>query len=599
MNKKLSLFSLIAMLAIIIIGSQSCKRNYVQTPGRVTPYDNSKKVVASLSGIILDESGAPLEGASVSVGTNFANSDVNGYFTFTNISMPEHNTTVKVSKQTYFTGYRSVMISANQRHTIKMSLMKKENPQSFVAANGGAVNFNGGLSITFQANSLVSKANGAAYSGQVYVYAKVIDPTTSMGINTMPGALRGLDEANGEEKVLKSYGMLVAEMYDQNGNELQLVPTREAAIAMDVPASLQASASAKIPMWYFDDVKEIWMEEGSANLVGGKYVGTVKHFSYWNFDLQAQAIMLEMILVDGLGNPIPNAYVSLHNAANAGAHGYSNSNGWIGGMAEANAILTLNVYLTALCGTSAPIYTQTVTTQNTNINLGTITVAYPAVSNVSGVIWDCSNNPISNGTILINPGFILVNANSLGQFNYSFSCTPTTPITITAYDNASGTYGNTSSPISLATGANNLGSFAACGNTIRFLAVSMTNTFNNTTTNYTFSEPNTLPGCNVTSSNSNIYAEDSTNLPRYLNFVADGLTSGTFPMSSLSIGGITNASWTDTQWLLSATSTNTVTYTSFPGFPNDVLGSYTATLIGQPSGNSYTITGTFRAERAN
>jgi hypothetical protein len=59
----------------------------------------------------------------------------------------------------------------------------------------------------------------------------------------------------------------------------------------------------------------------------------------------------------------------------------------------------------------------------------------------------------------------------------------------------------------------------------------------------------------------------------------------------------TASGYTDTQFTVQTVST--ATYTGFPLFPGDVLGTYTLNLVGVPSGNSYTVTGSFRAPRIN
>jgi hypothetical protein len=593
---------LLFFISSALVTMQSCKRAVVQVPGVITKYDNSIKINATLSGIILDESGNAIKGAAVSIGSNYTISDAQGYFNFNNVSMPQHNTTVRVTKQGYFNGYKSLSVNANQRHTISLILMKKESPETFISANGATVSFAGGLSITFPSNALVNKATGVAYSGQAYVFAKTINPTTELGRMTMPGDLRGLDATNGEEKILQSFGMFVAEIFDQNGNALQVSPTTKATISLDIPSSLSAGAKASIPLWYFDEAKEMWIEEGSATKQGNKYVGDVKHFSFWNCDQPINSVYFQMTIIDQLGNPVIGYTVKLTDPTTGDSRlGYTNSAGWVGGLTPQNATLNMEVYPTSvLCPNliPTPIYTQTVTTAVSNINLGTIVVTTSNVTTITGTIIDCANNPISNGTALIQPGYIIVNTNSSGQFSYEIPCVPTQTITVTPYDNTAGIYGNTSSGMAIVAGLNNIGNFQACGNITPFLNVTFTNTATNTIANYTFTPPS---GYIVADADaiplSYISASDSMQGNRYLHFTANDTTNGTHTIPTFVINGILNPGWNDTQFNLATASANTVTYTSFPLAPGQVIGSFSVFLTGVPSGQTYTATGNFRAQR--
>jgi hypothetical protein len=81
----------------------------------------------------------------------------------------------------------------------------------------------------------------------------------------------------------------------------------------------------------------------------------------------------------------------------------------------------------------------------------------------------------------------------------------------------------------------------------------------------------------------------------YLGFVSIDTINGTFPITSFS-GSFPNSSFTDQSFTLQPAG-STITYTSFPLAPGDVLGSYILNLIGAPSGHNYTVTGSFKVPR--
>lgn len=604
-NMKQLLKSTMPFILLLAIGFsmqflQSChKNNYT---GSITPYDNESMVVASVMGFVTDESGAVMKDVTVKTGAYTTVTDDNGYFHFDNISTPSHNTTVIVSKNNYFNGSRSIQVNANQKHVVKIGMIAKGIPETFVAANGGNVNFAGGLSIAFPAGAIVNASSGLAYTGQVYVYAKKIDPTTETGRLIMPGDLRGITQVGGEERLLQSFGMMVAELYSVDGQRLQIKSGHEATLSLTVPTSLSTSAPARIPLWYFDEAKGMWIEEGYATLQGGKYIGKVKHFSFWNCDTPVAAIDLELTLVDQFGTPLSGYVVRLINTANNDSrNGITNTSGWVGGLVYPNATLTMEVYSQSnICNISTPIYTQTVVTSSINLNLGTITVPIttPAAATVTGTLIDCSSNAISNGSIVISPYNIVVTPNAAGQFTYTLPCTPSVPVTLYAYDFTNNVYGT--STISLVSGTNTLGAVNACGNVSPFITV---NIMNNTTSvgyNYTFNPSNSngiyaLIDSFSTGTGSSIVGYGN-NQTEYFTIYAADSTVGTHAVNNVSMY-FSNSGYTDTQY--NVQSGSTLTYTGFPIFPGDALGNFSMTLVGMPSGNTYTVTGSFRAPRQN
>lgn len=81
----------------------------------------------------------------------------------------------------------------------------------------------------------------------------------------MPGALTGLDQA-GTKVVLGSFGMVAVELQGDGGELLQIASGKTVELRLAVSALQLSKAPATIPMWYFDEVKGYWVEEGQAVL---------------------------------------------------------------------------------------------------------------------------------------------------------------------------------------------------------------------------------------------------------------------------------------------------------------------------------------------
>lgn len=110
------------------------------------------------------------------------------------------------------------------------------------------------------------------------------------------------------ETQIASFGFINIEIY--NGTEkLQIATGKQATLTAPIPSSVQGKAPATMPLWYYDEQKGEWIEEGSANRTGNNYSGKVSHFTSWNFDIPAQTSYLTGKVVDSAGNAISCARI--------------------------------------------------------------------------------------------------------------------------------------------------------------------------------------------------------------------------------------------------------------------------------------------------
>jgi hypothetical protein len=409
----------------------------------------------------------------------------------------------------------------------------------------------------------------------------------------MPGNLRGLNTSN-EEKYLMSFGMFATELMDAAGNPLQLANGKQAEISNEVPPSLLASAPSTIPLWHFDTNKMIWIEEGTATLNGNKYVGKVSHFSFWNCDEPMNAINLEMTLVDQNNLPLTGYTVKLTNpTTNSVGYGITNSNGWVGGLVFANANLTMEVYGNPnVCGI-LPLYSQVITTNAVNQNLGTVQINLSSFQQASiiGTILNCNLNVEPNSVLLIKPYNILVPVNNLGNFFYSFPCIPLSPLVCEAYNLNTNQY--SSSTFNLNPGINNLGNLIACGTQSAYVSIAVVNTSTLFFTQMSWIAP--IDGLN-SGITIDSFALSCSKANNYLFFHSPDTSIG--PASVICTGLIIQnlLNIFDTTFIFTPGSANFSTFSPYPG---NVEGTFTFNFQGIPSGNTYTATGSFKVPRSN
>lgn len=246
-------------------------------------------VTTSVFGRIVDEQDKPLSGVSVSGGGKTANTDANGIFMLMDVQLDQARAYIKATKPGFFLGsriFQPVKNGMSKPTSIKLLAMKSIG--TINANTGGAAESNG-IKIEIPAGAIEN------YTGSVNVVANYVNPTSPDFMSRMPGDLAA-DNADNVRGALISYGMSNLDLLDNNGNKLKIKAGKEVTVTLPVPQKLQASATPTIDMWYFDEIKGIWKQEGKGTYSNGKYTGKVTHFSVWNYDHWNPVMILPMIL---------------------------------------------------------------------------------------------------------------------------------------------------------------------------------------------------------------------------------------------------------------------------------------------------------------
>jgi len=457
-----TLFLLIAVLFF------SCQKELSIDSGfnTVQPPDLTTTISSSVTGFVTDENNAPVSGAVVQFGTRTTTTDKYGYFEARNVQVVKNAAFVTVSMPGYFKGIKTYIAKAGKSAFFRIKLIPKTNVGSISGTGGGTVTLTSGLKIDLPAGAVVNAATHAAYTGNVSVAAYLISADAADLDRIMPGDLRGIN-SDGALKLLQTYGMAAVELTGASGELLQIANGKKATLSLPIPVSLLANAPSSIPLWYFDENNGLWKEEGSAVKTGSNYVGEVSHFSYWNCDYPfPNAVQFDCTLVNPAGNPIPGAEVWIYysNGQYTGCHGTTDSTGYAGGSVPANSQLVMKV-IDFNCPTLV-LYTQAFTTTNSNMSLGNITIPASSSATISGTLLNCSNQPVTNGYLMLNLGgtYTRYNVNSTGNFNINaVLCGASNSAAFIGGDNTSGQEG-TPVNVTLTPGNNNIGNIIACGN---------------------------------------------------------------------------------------------------------------------------------------
>ena len=262
-------------LLICISFFSSCQKDPVN-------WHSELKVLSktNLRTLVIDENFQPLAGAKVEIwNDNYTTNDF-GFLEVSNVWVVRGRVPLRISKAGFFDKFYTVI--AQKENTTTKIMMNELQATTINAAEENTLDMQM-ASVTFPANSFIDK-KGNSFNGNSTVLYKHFDPSNPYFQLQMPGGDFLGNNVEGEERLLFSYGAMTIELYDENGNELQLAQGQTATLRFKIPEDMTGDAPETIPLWYLNEENNQWQEEGFAVLEGDEYVGGVSHFSSWNCD---------------------------------------------------------------------------------------------------------------------------------------------------------------------------------------------------------------------------------------------------------------------------------------------------------------------------
>jgi len=455
-----------ALLCISIFSIYSCHKDGAAGAGPegIKP-DLTVKTTCSISGYVTDESGSPVFSAEIFAGDRRTTTDEFGYFTFSNVSLPQVAGLIKATSSGFFNGYKTFIPQTNKETFLRIGLLTKKEAGTIDAVSGGEVTTAEGGKVIIPANGVVTASGGAAYTGQVHISARWLNPADASSLQlSIPGDGRGT-ASDGYLKALKSYGVMAVELTGAGGQLLQIAPNRSASLTIPISSGLSAAAPASIALWSFNDSTGLWKQEGSAVKNGSVYSATTSHFSFWDGAEGASLVNFKAKIVDASSHPLANVPVTIDFAgaplnAGYGRFGYTDADGNVTGAVFANSNLVFQV-LTP-CAIAA--YAHPFTTTAADIDLGQMTgnMGQNTVT-LSGTVSNCSQQPVTDGYIqTYDHGFYNRIPINNGHFTFTGVACTNLGVNMVAIDNAAHQQGQPQT-VTLTPGTNDLGALTACG----------------------------------------------------------------------------------------------------------------------------------------
>ncbi len=455
--KKIISISALAFCTIFFLMS-SCKKNDGDTLDNTPPTPTGTK--ATIAGLIVDESNNPLNGASVMIGNTTVTTNQFGVFMFNGVDVNENRTVLTVTKGGYIKRTHAFIPSTTSVNYLKLMLQYRNSSGTFNGASSQTINLTDGSQVQFQANSIVTSA-GAAYTGTVTVTLKHLSESNpDFGFLIPGGDLAGKNTA-GQDVALISYGMLGVFLEGSNGEALQIDSLKPATIKFPIAATQIASAPATISLWYLDDATGKWIEQGTATKSGSNYIGTVKHFSWWNCDYPSPWATIKGRVVDCDGNPFPNCVVTFNGVYTL----TTNSNGEYQGNVPTGINITIQVLAAnnPLITTNSAIINVAPLTINQVYTVTDITVN--CLTKISGTLKGCNSQNV-NGLVLLVENGNTISYQFTPNSNFMLPCLPSTQYSLSAYLAGNSFVSSTQIVTSGFQGdTNNVGNVFLCGST--------------------------------------------------------------------------------------------------------------------------------------
>ncbi len=427
--------NLILFFSLILISFASCRKDNLTTEIITVPNEPEINIEGTLNGFITDRNGQPISEVQVSILNAFTQTNEFGFFEITGL-VNEKMGVIKVEKMGYFDQYETLIPSKNTTSRTRIQMTEKGAPETCMSNSGGEISIGQNSSVLFQANSFVDE-QGNAYNGTVNVYSFYIDPTHNDIDQIMPGNMMARNTEN-ELQVLESYGMVNVVLEGDGGQKLNI--NKSATLTVDVPNSIANNAPSEIPLWYFDEDKGLWIEEGNAVLQNGKYVGEVEHFTFWNCDVPGEFTEISGQIFDNKGVAILKVRIT-NIATGASFTSWTNETGGFEGFVPQNVNLLLEIL--DICGTTV-LFSQNIGPFTSDVeDLGIFNISSSTnFSLVTGTLVDCNQDPISNGKVIFyiatHSFYQQTSSNASGEFNALIPTCDLSEIELSGIDGSTG-----------------------------------------------------------------------------------------------------------------------------------------------------------------
>ena len=295
--------------------------------------DDDNQDTTSLTGVVrgwqlVDVAGEetnlqmPVEGVEVSTNRGESTTtDSDGRFLLADVE-PGERVLVSFSKSGYAWTQTPLDILEGVENTIIQTIAVVDFTSTFEAGTGTSFELEEGLTVDLPASNFLD-ASGTAYDGQVTVEATFFDidtvdvdgyPSNGNELFATPGDFSAVD-SDEAEVILESFGMFQINLWDENGEELNLGATGSSIVMPIESLGSTPELGDVVEAWSYNTENGKWVEEGTGTVIdlGDGVLAwefTAPHFSTWNCDRPMPTHgCLSGVVTDSQGNARSGATV--------------------------------------------------------------------------------------------------------------------------------------------------------------------------------------------------------------------------------------------------------------------------------------------------
>lgn len=410
----------------------SCQREPMEVieyePPVINPPQNP--VTGGLIGSIFDENQNAVVDAIVTLPGHQTSTDVNGKFSFGNITMHADGTYITVEKPGMHLASRKIYAIEGELNIVQIDMTQEHFDNEFDSANDEII-ISQYLELNIPSSDYLLNANDL-YTGKVK-YDLIEMP---LGVNEnsfrLPGDLTGVDK-NFETKAISNFGLFKFHITSQSDADLQFPTDHSVSFEFNYADLGLPEIPAEISLWNFDEVNGTWLESGEVTYSTAIFSGTINKSGYWMIGKAYDYADVKGNIVDS-NYSYPDTRLDVRNFENAYLSSFHTTNsGMYSARVPQNVDLEMVIYHE--CNTGRQV--ENLGQLNNNQNIESITVE-EVMDNIviEGKITDCGGTNNSMPYLKVNLGDdqFMYRSDEFGNFDFSFSNCTEDEISIIAID---------------------------------------------------------------------------------------------------------------------------------------------------------------------
>ncbi|GBD03747.1 hypothetical protein HRbin19_01044 [bacterium HR19] len=255
-------------------------------------------------------SGSPVENASVYANGVLVSQTSPGGVAYFPLNQDQYN--IKIEAPGFSPTFYKIDVQKDTITSLEANLLPYRFSTDFDTSSPTVITDRAsGVKISLPGGGL-KKQDNSLYFGKAYISIAYLNPYDPLQISSFPGNFVA-ERTNGEKVLLETFGPIEVRITSESGEILNLPDGVSSEVIFPIQPDKVDSVPDIVPLWYFDESKAEWKEEGVLvkQVVDGRYVlkGYVYHFSWWNPDIPSDTTCIKGVLKDENGNYVVGAQV--------------------------------------------------------------------------------------------------------------------------------------------------------------------------------------------------------------------------------------------------------------------------------------------------